>query len=750
MDRLHEEDILRSLEAHLANPSHIPWLLSPTRESADQTWALYGRLSPSTRRTLSAEILRNVLRSVTPKEHPPTTKATKLEINAESARQYERRLRNVIMDLSAAGVSALPQDFIVALRQLARTGDVDGTEQIYSQIIRSWPSILSDPVFAKSELLAIRTSAIAKWLRAVASTPVPDESRRSFRKDDSESSLQSVLVNKGPSVISALWSIVKEYSTAGITPDRNSLSLIMVSLNLSSEVFREKPFARHIDGVLEEIFKQAYGLDLPYLGIKDTAVDIPEGNEAGASMFNPVDHVALNALVEWYGRKGQVWNMVAAAEVFGDRPGMVYPELTREENELAANEAMSTTENEDRGPNTLDTQTPTMAPNEGILGGDGMSGERRGSPSSYGLRQMSNIDINNLLNTAANVVATFRFNRQSRSYGAFHPVPPSPSQITNLPPSSHNLKHDWGPVDNLTFTLMLRVATANRDLSAAMHILRTYLHAAAVQQTEWVHRALSNVKIARTDWTRQEAEMKEYKTVMTRWKEECTRRKLVRDELEEIGGEIPDDLKPPSEPDIQRPHIPWQPENWTSRLTPPSVLFSGYLIVPSMALARSMITSSNGAGARDALMELNILMSDTITRLHQEHVLLSGRQPTHMEMTQSSYVRAMAETPTDQVDNDAPFARHLLQIRDPEFVGAFDPVAYLYHVDTMFGKIGRMLERSLEQRQVFVERRRRQTAGDTVRRRERKKQAAKAAEMASMFPSLEGRGENGVQGNPGD
>ncbi len=280
-------------------------------ESATQVWTSYMSLSPATRRALTPAELRSILRAVVPgKQYLGSFFAGRAEtarvrgIRKRVAKRYEHRLRTVINDMrnrvpaaessssaaaaaTVAGVCPNRADYYFAMWCMGTARNMRSTEAIWTEA----QSVISErlgPMFTRLRLRAAYFS-----LEDSIDFGAPLSAKRKLEP-----------------ITTVLWDALAEFRNDPIARRRHTVSLLIKALGLAKTAFA--PFKKHVksyDDAMAYLMRAAYGIDMRYF-----TVPPPDGKST-----LPVTADVLKALLDHLGEKGEVWRMISAFEMLGER-----------------------------------------------------------------------------------------------------------------------------------------------------------------------------------------------------------------------------------------------------------------------------------------------------------------------------------------------------------------------------------------------------------------------------------------------
>ena len=634
-----EVETIDALAAHLYQPRDAleKNQAFPSISRAEITWRLYNRLSEAARPHLPPDVLRLVLREIIPRGFEPSQRITRSKVNERSALRYQARLQTVIQDISASSTQLDVSDYAVALRSLARYGHVESVERVYGSLTRLLPNL--DAV-QKDQLAINRLIAITNWAKqmiVISDTPRGKETfyRQVLENDEfpSMSDRQKALQPSQERPVGALWSVLNGYTDGSTTPTTESVRYMTSCLNLVRELYPERDFAASLDAMLEQTLKLAYRVDTTYLQKRNTS-----------SLFGlkNLRTEGVLALVQWLARRGDTWRMMAVVEACDSRKWyQLYVQRLQVllEDEVEKVVPPPVPVESDFGP-TLTSETAAFQAERSEVDAFG----RVKKPSL--LREaMSNDPVE----LDEDLVPHPHPLHRARRYADFYPATaPSPLQVVE----DATAEFDQIPAEQAgrvptakktgvyrytmttTYKAMLEHGQKVGDLGATMHILRMYLDAAAHQQAYFIRKI------------------------------EISRRRQ-----EHLGPVLAQ-----KEAEGKRPSARNSLDPWT--INPPSVRFSTRLMLIPLVVARQ------SKDARETFEAYTQLVRDAARRLREEHVYLSGREPSRLfQLERSAYVDTMRQR--GQGDNAAPMARYFFQHAS----GKIDPIEYLWQLDRRYSRL---------------------------------------------------------------
>lgn len=655
-----EIQTIDALATHLYCPrdTSLPF---PSISRAEITWRLYNRLSEAARPYLPPDVLRLVLREIVPREFEPSQRINRTKVNERSAIRYQARLQTVVQDVSSSSTRLAVGDFAVGLRSLARYGHVDSVERSYAQVTRLLPNL--DAV-EKDQLAINRLIAISTWAKQmIVMSDAPRGKEKFYREvlenDDFPTSMsdrQKALQPSAERPVGALWSVLNGYTDGIITPSTESVQYMTSCLNLVRELYPGRDFAASLDAMLEQTLKLAYRVDTIYLQKRNTS-----------SLFGlkNLRTEGVLALIQWLARRGDTWRMMAVVEACDSQKWyQLYVQRLQTMLELEApvespvekpkqpvNPPVIAQEDSEFGP-TLSGETAAFKAERSEV--DVFGRPKKPSLVREALKASPSIELDE------NLVSHPHKSHRVRRYADFYPASaPYPLQVV----ATSNAEFDQIPSEQAdriptakktgvyryttttTFKAMLEHGQKTMDLGATMHILRMYLDAAAHQQAYFIRK----IELARR---RQEhlapvmaAQQQEYAAAAAR------------------NSSAP------------LPTVPRSPL-WPWTVNPPVIKFSTRLILVPLSVAR------RSKGAHATFQEYENLVKDVLRRIKEEHVYLSGREPTRLfQLDRTAYIDTMRQR--GDANNAAPMARYFFEPSAQKI----DPLEYLWQLDQRHSRL---------------------------------------------------------------
>ncbi|KAK4685143.1 hypothetical protein P7C73_g5013, partial [Tremellales sp. Uapishka_1] len=341
---------------------------------------------------------------------------------AKSVRSWENRLRTVISDMSAPE----EDDYLFAMEILAMDGNIRACESIIKELRELRPN---RPLSIKIQ--DQRMLALMRWFKIrLHRTRVPaHEITRNIRL------FLGVLreVREGPSEYRAL---TMSYAI------RTALYAWRMA-NLEA-----KPV---LEDLIDDLLRRGYGVDLVNLTV-DASLGLPA-----------VNFEVVNSVLDYLGRKGELFKMVAVFELLTNDKTIFGAENAAEEN---------VAEDEEGQGETLAEATARENLNRGSLGifGNGTSTfSDYFSPSS-----------------SASSSSAEPIPQETRFFSSFLPSIPSPLSLSSaLQPSPAERESMLCPKFNTTtFRIMAAHSATNLDL--AMHVVNLGLREALTVRSEWL------------------------------------------------------------------------------------------------------------------------------------------------------------------------------------------------------------------------------------------------------------------------
>ena len=306
LNHLSEDELVQALhEAVGIYPNKQPgpsWRLrdKPT-EYARRVWSIYHRLSLFTKQSLSRSTFLRLVQAVAHVNElriktSQTPRNEKVRMRLDLAERWGSRLAAILADLRMAhGVKATHLEaYKHALEMLALVGDVRQVENIYREMAR-----ISEPDdFRGEKFTTFRLMALSRRLRDQELAP---KMKGHWRRTENDT--------EG---IEVLWSVLREFRDTKRSPDTYQALKLVECISLIRGPSVDESTSRLLDNMLEELFAKVFGVNM-----KDFSIE-----EADRHAF--VDGSVLNALLDYIGRKGDMWRMISVFET------LTNPELVEE------------------------------------------------------------------------------------------------------------------------------------------------------------------------------------------------------------------------------------------------------------------------------------------------------------------------------------------------------------------------------------------------------------------------------------
>ena len=737
-----QSGVVEELEAHLNTPSQSSEGVCTT-EYATQTWDIYGRLATSTRRFLPHSTLRAVLAQICPQDNAVrSNRKNRLTVSLREGRKYHDRLQYVLRDLHFSPHGLELCDMELALRRITRYGYMQGMEELYDQTIKRFPDLTTE----KDGLLALRLTAMIKWAKRSIIVPTQAAPHLLAKDPNAQSPRAQLLEEQGDFMLQSLWAILHEYTSNAVKPTQDTLALLVEAINLSRELYSEPQSARRLDQMLEHLLKEAYGIDLPYIAAKANMV------EAIGADLRGLEQPAINVLIQWYGRRKEIWKMIAASESFepniGSTSWLRAPDaaVSAEVEAAAAIAEEAAAELQAEQEDDVDDVGPTLSDAEAAYMAESAEYDIFGRPKKPSVIGTMIHDAMHPSSEITDDMFEPRVDTQNpeyRTYEDFADAPPVPfgkeiaasveafAATTSIGKLAHGkTPHTYGKIDTSTYLRMFDKVKSESDFAAMLHLTKTYVDAASRDQAVWIRAVLTEQRryaasqaLLQDEAVLSQAEAyREARDQHVRAKHRMPRlRQRWVEEQMKLGQEEIGDLAAvtaraeemfPIPPKPHRILIPRPRKDWIPDLKPPKVTFSRapFNFPYDLALAFHELDIKARKEMSDlkgrVLQTANKLLADAVERVRQEHVVLSGREPTQYFMRRRAYELTMSERLPEEVDATAPFAHVFSNFFAPAAArGKFDPASYLYHLNCMHNELKEFYERQMKYRQLTLEKR---------------------------------------------
>lgn len=466
LDDMSQDDLVTALLSQLWSSERFP--REEAHRNAEWIWSLYRRFNLRSKQTLTLPTLRRLLLAVARHDasiilRNETHRGDKVVSQQRTAARWGTRMATILRDMRFVGGLDIDQwkAFDAAMGQLARYGDVRQVEQIVHELA------LRPGHRDQKQILIHRLTAISVQLRNLASTPRPKGQWAATEPDEA--------------CTSALWALLRDLRDDTTTLEPLSARLMIICVNLLRSHKVDEAISSRLDRLLKQLFTEVYKLDLNNFSIKE---DVP-------AYFN---RDAVNALLGYLGRKGELWRMVSAFETFAN-------------------------------PKQAETDLPAVEETGAEIPAS-LRSQMRQVPS-YILSSFRSLDW-----TALRITPATRADSSEsidflpategaigsgsleakRSYNDYHPSPPMPFDIVETFQSTRPIASEPTPsipwtsssgqgfpqgwtapvlVNNLMYQTMLRCAAEQRDLDVAMYLVRSAHTASAETQGEWIRSVLT-------------------------------------------------------------------------------------------------------------------------------------------------------------------------------------------------------------------------------------------------------------------
>lgn len=694
--------------------------LEETRDAAKRVWSIYCRLSVDSKHTFPIFRFKQVMDIIASRDSSillssQVHRKNKRFVKLETAKRWGRRIATIITDMQSAGATDIDEcgAFDIAMERSAACGDIRQVEEIAREVERV-------PGYRNGKRVLIhRLTALSQRLRDQASTP-RRKGQWALEPDE-----------EGTEVLWALLRKYREGSSQIHSLDPFSVRLIVVCTNLLRARSVDSETASQLDGILEQMFREVYMLNINDFSIR-----------ADAPAYFHFD--ALNALLGYLGRKGELWRMVSAFET------LTNPK--EEETDLPALEDLGSDV-----PASLRSQISQVP--------------------SYILSSFRGLDWKALRMTSgpeppsSNIVEKTEPQAISRSpyrsYNHYFPSPPMPFEIAATLPSlprtaeaqsssSNSVKEvhrqdvprgrtDPVIVNNLMYQTMLRHAADLGDVDVAMYCLRSLHTAAAEAQTEWIRSVFaaqrtspetfpaasgeavqvdpsnlggeqnSNGKaqgdptgepLLHSSWTGANVPTDE------KLSQHTMQLDSVADEIEEEDRQTYDDMKAlPESTEVEMSDL----NDLIQTLNPGQTSLERYDSIRRPRIHMSFwafdlvhwqlrLKHVNGAQQSHRLSAIQTMMEDTLERLRQERLMLFGEDESSSTGLNGVGARPLPETLCSAEPPFAGYESRRRRLDDLSLRQAFDPGEYLYSIESSRDRLAALYMESCRQRERHVAR----------------------------------------------
>ena len=312
-------------------------------QQCDELWGLFEQLPLPTRRSLDPDIVRAVMCLVTPNiSWKSPTHEEKYATQAAQAARWEQRLRNIISGLEYAG-NAIPMDYAVAMHRLSLLGSVQTVSRIHTELVKLHPEIIGN-LEVSSRTLDARLKALQAWANNINDSHRPisiasgwrmnlwDRNRMTggafaaesqrfgiqkvSRKDDFYRRVEpldrvATVDAAAPSALNLLWSALQDVNAQADFFKEDILKRIVDTMRLVRSELKGRDGEAEIGNMIQQTLEGPFGINMQYLCPKSV---LPSETEAQPAI--PLGSDMVVALVEWFGHRGELWKMIAAAEIF--------------------------------------------------------------------------------------------------------------------------------------------------------------------------------------------------------------------------------------------------------------------------------------------------------------------------------------------------------------------------------------------------------------------------------------------------
>lgn len=571
--------------------------------------------------------------------------------------------------------------------------------------------------------------------------------------------IDRLLEEMGDRILRTLLAMTKQVTTAEVPVSRITVKRLTQCVTVARELYTTGPIAKTLDTILEGLLTDVYGMAIPYIGRRQDiyasrasphhtseqsgpeslhyryGISAPDTDRSQHPNYYPIGQVdfgkgkrthrrelasmlyqtvGVNAGVDWYARRGQLWQMIAAVDVYGD--SAVFNKHTdavlarfRIDDPVPATESSTASLAPVRqlppgleGLATVDDLGPTLSE---VLAEEKTKKEsgRMFSFISNSVSEATSSDSSDstLAETASNGVVRTPGRQKARRFKDFTTTYPTPGDIVKKTyeidlaelksADPYNKRPLFNPVNTATYSIMVTTATDQRDIVAVQHILRSLHDTLARQQMVWVSHTFSVHRL--------------FDSLASTYAEEAPQ-KLT------IGFD----------------------RHLVERTVKITVRILAFILRCTQTL-RKWKYADQGTGT--ALIELNAICADLVNRMTEEHVLLSRRPPTLKKLDLKQYIKAMRQwdvTDAEPAEIPAPFESHLFATeeqlaqwagRDPydHALARFDPLDHLWRLDQGIYQLRGFLAESLYMRRKTVDENMRLRKAEVVRAR---RQARKA------------------------
>ncbi|CAD6566609.1 MAG: hypothetical protein TREMPRED_002818 [Tremellales sp. Tagirdzhanova-0007] len=623
-------------------------------ENAQRTWSIYSCLNIDSKRALSRLTFQRILQTVISRSGrnvvtSRTHRESRGKVHAAHAEKWGLRMATIICDMRL--VEGPEKDewmaYKYAMSSLAKLGDVEQVEQMVRELDLR-------PGLGKPQVILYhRLVALSQRLRNQAGSP-RQKGRWTLEPDEECKEV--------------LWALLRSYRDGHTKLDAQNARLLIVSMDLLRLQSIDERTARMLDRMLEEIFEKFYKLDMRNLTI-------------GASPPAFFNSDAVNALLGYLGRKGDLWRMVSAFESFTNPK--------QEELDMPVIQEVA-----EQLPASLRAQIARV-PSDILRSFRGLDWTvlrmTRGTESDPNSSSAST-------QPETDVPSTSSSTSDRRTYADYFPSPPLPFDIVANISSSTSTAVDEdslrevpdnqfpivtrggsSPVllTNLMYRTMLVHAAEQRNVDVLMYVLRAVYSSAAESQSKWIRTvvlahqnhstAVSKEAIPETIPELNDPVSDDDKDDLD-WSTSDTWGSAHLSETQDVkdGDDIPNPTK--SQPNH---HV------WWEHLRRPKAHISYWHYDLVHWVLRKEREDGHGQGSQFRI--LAPLMEDAIERVRQERVILFGGEEisdiANDEIRDSS---ALSSAPSSHSPPFAEFAPHSRRAHDLLIRKAFDPAEYHY------------------------------------------------------------------------
>ena len=719
-------DQLHSLLDKAEDFDELPRLQPPTGHyihTANAIWSLFTSLPESTQRSLDVKTLRKLARVVTPPEMPYDRNQDRLASQMDVSQLYNSRIRVILQCLEWQGKS-LPTDYVRAMHIIALFGSVVDVERLHNQFAKMYPEDTKHRDVLRWTVHA-RLAAIQAWTKAIEFR-APVTSRSIGGSDDRakderleqkyfaasmdrriQNLYQDEIDRTSPPAVQLLWSVLQDYNDSPRKFEPRTLQAVMKSLNLVRALITDQGRAEQMDEMIRTLLEGPYAINLQYF-YKNSPFqryrDLP---------LVILDAPSLEALVDWFARRGQVWKMIAAIDVYGrfgwhgyeeDRHPRVKPkarsiaQVDRQYFDSAREiEGIGNAEPRKRSAFLGEDGDQRSASESAIV--DPVVAATTASTSNANAGATENPEA---IRSVEGAPPNRRAPAQTCTYEQFRPSPPMPlddtAQRSLTPPRSstraneHSLpshprraRHWHMKTSNPLFHTMIQRTIEAADGEAVMFAFRMYLDNALEQQNLFIRRVLRQHQV-----------------------------------------HVALSASPAVKSQSTDPHVM---DSWTRDLRPPRTSLSGNIFVLVQAYARAHFSTKQPFRMK-FLNAMRDILRDSLQRLAEEHLILTGRQASPQSFTPQEYGLAMRRIPPLESHANAPFAQMLSTVppqteslafapRLPDFISGyhedFNARSYCYMVNMTFRRLESVLRQSEQQGETRAEAQKRKKARKAAR-----------------------------------